>query len=179
MPIGHVFFIYFSNMTDNIKLKKKKEIQCYNAFIMCCEPIRTASGQTQRVVMEVATWCPGSSSFDTKTPAPGWTRTLAQEEQCILGTHLDGNSKETEREGGGRIPFLRNLSLFQTAQDAGSSMSYMWIQAGRQDLSSSPICFSALQDSWTRVEAPGGDLTSSSASGPRDFNTFVFAAISV
>lgn len=40
-------------MTYNIKLKKK--IQCYNAFIMCCEPIRTASGQTQRVVMEVAT----------------------------------------------------------------------------------------------------------------------------
>lgn len=83
------------------------------------------------------------------------------------------------RGRGGRIPFLRNLPLFQTAQDAGSSMSYMWIQAGRQDLSSSPFCFSALQDSWTRVEAPGGDSTSSSASGPRDFNTFVFAAISV
>lgn len=47
---------------------------------------------------------------------------------------------------------------------------------GQRDLSSSPFCFSALQDSWSEQRLLAA---SSSASGPRDFNTFVFSAISV
>lgn len=87
-----------------------------------------------------------------------------------------------KREGEGKGHCTQSLppdSDSQLAQDAGSSMSRIWIQGGQRDLSSSPFCFSALQDSLDRAEAPGADVTSSAVSGPRDFNTFVFSAISV
>lgn len=41
------------------------------------------------------------------------------------------------------------------------------------------LLFLSLAGLLDRTEAPGADVTSSSASGPRDFNTFVFSAISV
>lgn len=41
------------------------------------------------------------------------------------------------------------------------------------------LLFLSLAGLSDRAEAPGADVTSSAASGPRDFNTFVFSAISV
>lgn len=92
----------------------------------------TASGQTRRVAMEVATRCPGSSSFETKTPATRiWTRTLAREEQCILRFK---KKKTTKNQRFWVEMSEETASLSTMAQDVGSSMSYMWIQAGRLDL---------------------------------------------
>lgn len=57
-------------------------------------------------------------------------------------------------------------SLSTMAQDVGSSMSYMWIQAGRLDLFIiAPFCFSALQDSWSERRLLAGGSTSTSQSG--------------
>lgn len=65
---------------------------------MCCEPIWTASGQTCWVVMEVT--CPGFYGILLcyQTPAPGWTRTLAREEQCTLGKLLDEKIRDVGEE---------------------------------------------------------------------------------
>lgn len=48
-------------------------------------------------------------------------------------------------------------SLSTMAQDVGSSMSYMWIQAGRLDLFIiAPLLFLSLAGLLERAEAPGG-----------------------
>lgn len=41
------------------------------------------------------------------------------------------------------------------------------------------LLFLSLAGLLDRAEAPGADITSSTVSGPQDFNTFVFLAISV
>lgn len=118
---------------------------------MCSELIRTASGQTYWVVMEVAAsylTCPGFSSILLRyqTPAPGWTQTLTREEQCTLG------NAGWKMWGGGwgrnTSPISHSLPLSWHKMQALLCRTY-WIPGVSKDLSSSPFCFSALQDSWT------------------------------
>lgn len=139
----------------------------FNASVMCCEPIETASGQTQWV--EVAP-CPGFSSIllwyqNTSTRMNTDSRT---ERAVHSGKTLGGNM----RRWGGHRP-LSNGTRCRLFHVLHVDLR------GQQDLSSSPFLFLSLAGLLDRAEAPGANLTSSSASGPRDFNTFVFSAISV
>lgn len=85
----------------------------------------------------VATRCPGSSSFDTKThQQPGYGHELLRRKSSAFWDFRKEKNKEKLRGcGGGNVPKRDTVSLFPSvAQDVGSSMPYMWIQVGRLDL---------------------------------------------
>lgn len=140
----------------NKKKTRKQEIQRISNVLwahMDCNGTNTASG-------DGGTSRPGFSSilFNAQTPAPGWTQTLTQEEQCTLGKKKKAGWNTW---GGARAPQPVHLFpspfpslLPQLAQDAGSSMSYMWIQEVSETFHHRPFCFSALQDSWTEQRLP-------------------------
>lgn len=97
---------------------------------MCCEPIRTASGQTHWVVMEVqvsyiVSWFLQHSASIPKHQHRDEHRLSHRKEQCTLG-------KKTKRwvvsEEVEECFVFFHPSLSQLAQDAGSSMSYMRIR---------------------------------------------------
>lgn len=106
---------------------------------MCCEPIRTASGQTQRVVMEVATF-PGFSSILL------WyqnTSTRLNTDSCT------GRAVHSGKNSGWKYEEVADTALFSNGTRCRLFHVVHEDSRGRQDLSSSPFCFSALQDSWT------------------------------
>lgn len=96
-----------------------------------CIGTNMLSGDGGNVLVSTDVW------LVTKTPAPGWTQTLAQEEQCTLGEKmLDGAGR------GGTTAFL-GWHKMQALPCRTCGFK------GRRSLPSSPFCFSALQNSWT------------------------------
>lgn len=136
-------FYCFCAVTYNNRLQTKKKR--FNASLMCCEPIWTASGQTYWVVMEVVRYptCSPAFCFNNKTPAPGWTQTLAQEEQCTLGETLGGNVRRLK--GGDTSPLSWHKMQALPCHTCG-------FKGSARTFSSSPFSFSALQDSWTEQQ---------------------------
>lgn len=167
MPVRHKFYFACQLLPTTLGFKKG-----FSASVMWHEAVWTASGQTHWVVMEVAT-CPGFSSFLL------WyqnTSTRMNTDSHTGRAVHSGEKKKKKMLCGNRR--RGDTSPFQLAQDAGSSMSYMWIRGVRETFHHHPFvsqpcrALGLSRDSWHWFDFH-------SMSGTQDFNTFVFSAISV
>lgn len=106
--------------------------------IMCCEPEWTASGQTYWVVMEVT--CPG---FYGILICYQNTSTRMNTDSCTGRAVHSGQNAGWEIWGVGEEPPSLDWHKMQALPCCTCGFK------GRKNLSSSPFCFSALQNSWT------------------------------
>lgn len=136
MPVRHKFYFACQFWPTTFGFKKG-----FSASVMWHKAVWTASGQTHWVVMEVAT-CPGFSSIvlwyqNTSTRMNTDSHTGRAVHSGEKKKMLCGN-----RRRGGHHPL-----------SAGTRCRLFHVvhvdSRGQRDLSSSPICFSALQVSWT------------------------------
>lgn len=107
---------------------------------MCCEPVRTASGQTYWVVMEVTSWFLRMFDLLPKHQHQDEHRLLHRKSSALWGKKNAGWGKM--RRWGGTAPFL-GWHKMQALPCRTCGFK------GRRSLPSSPFCFSALQNSWT------------------------------
>lgn len=151
---------------------------------MCCEPRWTASGQTHWVVMEVLVKLQRVLVFSSILLWNQNTSTRMNTDSHT-GRAVHSGKKKTKQkkrwvemfgDGGGCRPLL--LSAWYTRCRL-FHVVHVDSRGPWRDLSSSPFCFSALQDSRIDQRLPALMWLPNSASGPQDFNTFVFSAISV
>lgn len=148
MTVMHKFYC-FCAVTDNIRLQNKR----FNAYGLHWDKHMSGDGgwlNTRNVLVSSA-FC-----FNTKHQ---------HQDQHRLSHR---KSSAPWRKAGWKCEVGGDTSPPKPTQDAGSSMSYMWIDGVSETFHHRPL-FLSLAGLLDQAEAPGADLTSSAAPGPRDF----------